>query len=190
MSRETIRALLSGGTRRSTGRANEVAANVAQEPVSFRYLIALLHDPEDPVVRMRAADAAEKASRQNPTLLRPHKPQLLALLAESDPQESIRQEIRWHLAQMIPRLQLTPAERRGVIASLELYLRDRSSIVRTCAMQALAELALQEPGTTRNAIADEIRILARTGTPAMKARGRKLLEKLARKVIAPGSPEC
>ncbi len=173
MSRKTIRALLAGGTRRSTGRAGEIAANVAQEPAGFRYLIELMHDPEDPVVRMRAADAAEKASRQNPVLLQPYKPELLVMLGEST-----QQEIRWHLAQMITRLQLTPAERRRVIASLELYLGDRSSIVKTCAMQALAELALQEPGTTRNAIADEIRTLARTGTPAMRARGRKLLQKI------------
>ena len=51
------------------------------------------------------------------------------------------------------------------------------SIVKTCAMQALADLA--GPGArSRSEIAALIEELVRKGTPAMKARGRKLLKQL------------
>jgi hypothetical protein len=54
-----IQERLRGGERRSIGKSNEVAAMVLKEPVLFDVLFyGLLVD--DPVVRMRSADAAEK----------------------------------------------------------------------------------------------------------------------------------
>jgi hypothetical protein len=50
---------------------------------------------------MRAADAAEKISRDRVILLQPDKRLLLGLLAETT-----QQEMRWHLAVMVPRLKL------------------------------------------------------------------------------------
>jgi hypothetical protein len=96
MSREKFRLLLAGGNRTSTGNANQAAALVVLRPKQFRSLIECLWDP-DPVVRMRAADAAEKATRQNQSLLQPCKQELLGLLAETS-----QKEMRWHLAAMIP----------------------------------------------------------------------------------------
>ena len=49
--------------------------------------------------------------------------------------------MRWQLAQMLPRLTLTPAETRRVVARILEYLNDDSRIVKTFAMQALADFA-------------------------------------------------
>jgi len=144
---------------------------VLAEPERFGQLMECLWDA-DPVVAMRAADVAEKASRTRPDLLQPHKKELLGLLAEA-----VQQELRWHLASMIPRLPLTGTERRRAVGCLELYLDDDSSIVKTFAMQGLFDLAKQDP-RLRPDITDRLRVLTRTGTPAMKARGRKLLRQL------------
>ena len=174
MPRDEIRVLLAGGDRRSIGNSNQVAALVVARPEQFRSLIECLWNA-DPVVRIRAADAAEKATRQNQSLLQPYKRELLGLLAEKT-----EKEMRWHLAAIIPRLQLTVPERQRAVAALQGYMADSSSIVKTFAMQGLAELASGDP-----AITEQIRILTRTGTPAMRARGRKLLAKLeAREIIA------
>jgi hypothetical protein len=54
------------------------------------------------------------------------------------------------------------------------YLNDRSSIVKTFALEGLADLAQNDPGI-RPAVIETLREATRTGTPAMKARGRKLL---------------
>jgi hypothetical protein len=85
------------------------------------------HDwSESPVLRMRAADAVEKISSQEPRLLKPFKSELLGLLVETD-----QKELRWHLAQMIPRLPLTKKEWQRAVEGLRGYLRDHSSDVRS-----------------------------------------------------------
>jgi len=78
--------LLEGGDRRSIGRADEVAAIVSRQLNLFRELMTGLR-AEDPLVRMRAADAAEKVSRKNPELLKPYNAELLGLMSEADQQE-------------------------------------------------------------------------------------------------------
>jgi HEAT repeat protein len=130
-------------------------------------MACLWHD--DPVVRMRAADAAEKVSAEKPQLLARYKSQLLGLLAETE-----QIEVRWHLAQMIPRLQLTPRERQRAAAALRRYLDDGSSIVRTWALNALAELSQNDAmlhAETKQLLEEALR----SGTAAMRARARKLL---------------
>jgi hypothetical protein len=165
--------LLRGGDRRSIGHADRVADIVAKNPRLFPKLIAGLWS-EDPLVRMRAADAAEKVTRKNHELLQPHKKELLGLMAEVE-----QQEMRWHLAVMLPRLPLNPKERALVATLLTRYLADRSSIVKTFALQGLADLA-QDDTNIRPGVIEVLREATRTGTPAMKARGRKLLIRLER----------
>jgi hypothetical protein len=127
---------------------------------------------DDPVVRMRAADAAEKITVERPELLNPHKQELLGLLAEAE-----QIELRWHLALMVPRLELGARERERAAAALQRYLEDRSSIVKTFAMQGLADLAAQD-SSLREMARRIIEESLQTGTAAMKARARKLLKKL------------
>jgi hypothetical protein len=171
MPRQHLLALLHGGDRRSIGRSNAVAALVLKDRRLFAQLIHGMASA-DPRVRMRAADAAEKASSREHALLKPFKRELLSLLAVATDGE-----LRWHLAQMIPRLPLSRRERARAWCAFMLYLEDRSSIVRTFTMQALADLAAHDPGL-RLQLPVLLRALMRTGSAAMKARGRKLLEQI------------
>jgi hypothetical protein len=125
---------------------------------------------ENPVLRMRAADAAEKVSAKKPRLLDRHKAELLGLLAEAE-----QIELRWHLALMIPRLRLTPAERQRAAEVLRCYLDARSSIVKTFALEGLADLARSDVALRPN-VKQLLENAVHRGTPAMKARARKLLE--------------
>jgi len=172
VSPQRLEDLLSGADRRSIGRANEAVALVLREPRRFPELIGFLWS-EDLIVRMRAADAAEKISARKPGLLAPFKAELMGLLLEAE-----QQELRWHLALMIPRLPLTKKERQRAAEGLRRYLEDRSSIVKTFALQGLTELA----GVERSLLPEVREILAeaeRAGTPAMRARARKQLKTLA-----------
>jgi hypothetical protein len=173
MLRMNILALLAGGDRRTIGRSDQVAAIVSKDPALFPELIAGLWS-EYPLVRMRAADAAEKVTRKNRHLLLPYKKDLLGLMNEAEPQE-----LRWHLAAMVPRLPLSAKERQAAISSLESYLEDRSSIVKTSALQGLADLAEDDPNL-RSSVTEILRGATRNGTPAMKARSRKLLLRMER----------
>ena len=119
-----------------------------------------------------AALAAKRPKILPSSLLAPYKTELLGLLTEA-----VQPELRWHLAQIIPRLELRREERLRAAAALHDYLADRNSIVRTFAMQALADLAEQD-ASLRAEVLELIRQLTKSGTAAMRARGRKLLERL------------
>jgi hypothetical protein len=169
MRRDGFMQLLSGGDRRSIGKSNQVVAQILERPDRFAELIEW---SDDAIVRMRAADAAEKISVQRPELLAPFKAELLGCA-----DETTQAEIRWHMALMLPRLPLSAGERERARVRLREYLSDRSSIVKTFALQGLAELAMGD-AAREGEMMDLLQKVGRTGTPAMKARSRKLLLRL------------
>jgi hypothetical protein len=112
---------------------------------------------------MRSGSARPLHTRivRQPRLLLPHKSQILRLAA------SITHNVlRWHLALVIGRLHLTFRERE---IALDILL----------SMQGLADLALADP-SLRARVLPVRRHCTATGTPAMKARGRKLLHQLGK----------
>lgn len=134
-----ILAALSSGDRRSIGRANEVVAHVLEKPDSVRLLIGALSDM-DPVIRMRAVDALEKVSVSHNEWLDPHAQDLIGFARNSG-----QQEVRWHMAQILPRLALSGPQRLSVTRIFFDYLEDDSKIVRAFAMTALAQFAVEDP---------------------------------------------
>jgi hypothetical protein len=173
MRHKNIIAMLAGSDRRSIGRANRVAKLVAANPRLFSTLMNALRS-DDAVIRMRAADAAEKVTRAQPKVLRAHKKELLSLLASAT-----QQELRWHIAAMIPRLELSRKEIQRAAAVFRTYLEDRSSIVKTFALHALSDLSQRDP-RLQPQVQELLRSAAREGTPAMRARSRNLLRYLSR----------
>jgi len=163
-------ARFSGGDRRSTGEADAVAEDVEHGTVSAAHLVAAMASSADAVVRMRAADALEKATRAHPELLAPVREELLGLL-----ETATQQELRWHLAQMTPRLSLTKAQKERAVASLKGYLDDPSSIVKTEALDALVALATAD-GRLAREVLPLLEEAIDSGTPAMRARARRLRE--------------
>ncbi len=148
-----------------------MATMVSRDPKLFPQLIAGLWS-KDPLVRMRAADAADKVTRKHSAYLLPHKKKLLDLMTVTK-----EQELRWHLAAMVPRLPLDAKELQAAMSALNGYLEDGSSIVKTFALQGMAELAEAWP-SLRSGVVAILRAAAREGTPAMKARSRRLLVRL------------
>lgn len=164
---------LRGGDLRSIGRSNEVVDDVLADPSLFQAVFeGMLHD--DPLIRMRCADAVEKITARHPEYLRPYKRKLIQRVSTCE-----QQEVRWHVAQLFSRLDLTPKERRVVMDILSEYLRDRSKIVKTFSMQALADLAEQDDELCAP-ITALIELWTATGSPAMKSRGKKLLTRLCK----------
>jgi hypothetical protein len=166
-----IQQKLAGGDRRSIGRADEVVADVLNDLSLFEALFqGMLSD--DPIIRMRSADAAAKITAKHPECLQPCKDLLIGEVAAS-----AQQEVRWHVAQMLPRLELNARERAVAVEILLGYLDDKSAIVRTNAMQALANFAEMDE-RYRDQVVVLLRRLTEMGTPAMVSRGRRLLKRL------------
>jgi len=171
---ETIRTILHEGDGRiSVGRAEEVAALVLAQPKLFTHLMERLWD-DDPGVVNRAAHALERVTRDGQpgpiAQLNRWKTQLLGLMPEA-----AENKLRWHLALIVPRMELTRAEIARAVQSLQAWLDDdSSSIVKTMALQGLADLTRQDAALIPGVL-DLLRIHGRSGTAAMRARSRLLL---------------
>ena len=162
---------LQGGDRRSIGKVDEVVDQVLGSTPLFEELINGLF-ADDPVIRMRTADAVEKITLKKPDLLHPHKKKLIRLAGDTE-----QQEVRWHMAQILPRLILKSDDRKTIVEIFFAYLNDKSKIVVTFALQALADFAAKDK-KLRSRVIRVLEDLSDTGSPAMKSRGKKLLGRL------------
>lgn len=158
---------LAGGDRRSIGKSNAVVRSVLADPGLLTHIIDGLSS-DNRLVRMRYADVAEKVSARIPGCLRPHAAVLMALAATAH-----EPELRWHLAQMLPRLGLDARKRRTAASLLFNYLRDDSRIVQICALQTLVDLA-QDDALLLGKVRPIVDQLSRNRSGALGARARKL----------------
>ncbi len=162
---------LIGGDRRSLGTADTIASEVLRHNERFGELFeAMLHP--DPIVRVRASDAVEKLTRSRPDLIVPFRKRLIDEVGQID-----QTELRRHVGQMLARVKLDPKERSRAIALLERYLTDESSAVTGPAMSALGDFAMEDAHLRRR-IAPKIEKLM-LGSPALQARGKKILMRFA-----------
>ena len=87
---------------------------------------------------MRAIDAVEKITSKRPEFLMDHKSQLLEILNSAD-----HKELKWHIAQLIPRINLTTTELKNVWNKFAYWALNKteSKIVRVNAIQGLFDLS-------------------------------------------------
>jgi hypothetical protein len=167
----TIREMLTPGRRLDVGRAAEVAALLLMASRRTGQVVECLWD-EDRGVANRAADALERASSRRPEMLVRWKESLLHRMLDAG-----ENKLRWNLALTIFRTPLSTTEAERGAAILRAWLDDKSSIVKTCAMHGLAGLTRWDPSLLPEVL-DMLRVLSRSGTPAMRARGRILLKRM------------
>lgn len=160
--------LLSGGDLRSIARSNKVVGLV-QDQEDFDKLFRYLYH-EDRRVVMRAADAVEKITVSNKGYLDGHKKEIIELC-----RKATGKELKWHLALMVSRLQLTKSELGMVWELLTSWAVDKkeSRIVRVNAVQGLFNLLLQHQELERDF---ELLLSGLEGEriPSLNARIRKL----------------
>jgi len=177
----TLRAQLAEGRHAlALGRVPELTAHFLAHPDQAArraaHLIEFLWD-DDPGVASRAADILERITRRSSPIRdrifacsTDSKDALLGLLPEASPKK-----LRWNLALMLGRLPLTAMEARRAAAVLQSWLNDSSSIVKTAALQGLADLTRMDPSLL-HMVQDLLRMHSRSGTAAMRTRSRILLQ--------------
>lgn len=131
----SLKTLLSGGDLRSIGNADDIVSMINSQE-DFDCLFKLVFD-EERIVAMRAADAVEKITRVNPLYISKHKQELLVLGYKIN-----NKELKWHIAQLLPRLCLNAGEAANVWQLLFSWAADKtnSNIVRVNAIQGLFDL--------------------------------------------------
>lgn len=118
---------------------------------------------------MRAADGLEKFSLQHTTGLQPFADDLIEIL-----QNQSQKEVRWHLAQILPRLKLSDEQMRIVLKIwIEDFYKSPSNIVQAMSLQAVHDIAdvYVPAGKKLNQLIDDA---LEKGAPAIKARARRL----------------
>jgi hypothetical protein len=165
----TIYDLLIGNDLRSIGKSNEVVQLVTSDHVLFDEVFnGIFH--ENNVVRARCADAIEKVSVRDPSMIQKKKTVILKNLHKFQ-----QKEVMWHIALMIGYLKLTPKELVKAIDVLHNWLNTSDSIiVKVACMQSLATHAMKNKKLLKS-VRDEIEKQMLNGAPAIKARGRHLL---------------
>jgi len=163
---------LKGGDRRSIGRSDEVVSDIQKDQSLFKEVFKGLY-LDDPVVRMRSADVVEKISRKNPDLLAGLEKTIIKELSQIE-----QQEVCWHIALLLPRLSYTRTQEKEILEILKRYLSHKSKIVNVNAMEALAKLATKNTTILRD-VTRSIKSKVASGSPAIQARGKKLLKRLS-----------
>lgn len=162
---------LSHGDKRMVEGVEEAVGAVENDPSLFQILIDGLQSNHE-LIAMRSADAIEKLTITHTDWLLPFKKTLNSLVITAK-----QKEVRWHLCQIITRLELKLSERKELIEQFKLYLNDQSKIVITFTMQTLVDLAGNDKQLIHE-IFPLIEELTLKGSPAMRSRGKKLLVKL------------
>lgn len=123
-------------------------------------------------VRVRAAYAAARVAEHRPELLLPHKTAIMDLLADAEQTHLVRVL----LLRFLREFDFQGDERELVIDMLHDCLFSESSILKTDALEMLAGFA-EEDEELRSSVMPLLWRALEGGTPAMRARARKLLKK-------------
>ncbi|MET7028280.1 hypothetical protein [Sediminicola luteus] len=159
---------LKGGDLRSNAKAKELESLIKTQK-DFDALFHFLYS-KDRLLIMRAADVLEEISRANPNYLWPHQRDILQFLKTAK-----HKEFKWHLAQMVGRLQLTPVQRQEASDVLTSWVTDssESKIVRVNALQALYDINEQYHERDEE-LQELIENLKKENIPSLISRIRKL----------------
>ncbi len=144
------------------------AAFGAEGAAACGELVKRLQDKDKAVVE-RAARTLKKISQIDRAALYAWRKKLLAEAFEAT---DVR--VQWNLSIVVGRLPLKGADKALAVELMFDRLRDRSGLNRTLAMQALMDLSEQD-AALRSRVMPVVRESLDGGTPAMRARARKLL---------------
>jgi hypothetical protein len=155
-----------------TVRKNDIVVRSVHDQPAFDELFSLVFHHERELV-MRAVDAVEKITSKRPEYLKPHKLQLLSVLKSAD-----HKELKWHMAQLIPRVDLTKEELNDVWHILVYWVlnKNESKIARVSALQGLFDLSKGNTGL-RDEFEKVMSAVEHEMIPSIQARVRKLRTK-------------
>src|SRR5215472_12838015 len=147
------------------GRVCELTQWISSRPRRVPGLIELLWD-DDAGVAGRAADVLERIVRDPSRGVRRAVEEYTEELIGLAPDARFP-KLRWNLALLLPRLTLTVPQCRRIAATLQSWLDDKSSIIKTSALHGMADMTRQNPESLEDVL-DLLRVCGRSGTPAMR----------------------
>jgi hypothetical protein len=172
--REDIRALLSGGDRRSIAETHRARALIERDHALVSELAALTGD-EDWLVAQRALDLMEKLAHDHHEWIEPHKEIFIGPLAQSD-----KWEIRLQIVRALPLFRWSPTQLRRVEETLVASLAFPQIFVRAWALDSLATLA-ERKAALRPLVRRHLLKFEESSSKALQARARHIRTRLAKR---------
>lgn len=172
MTSDGLRALLSGGDRRSIAGADEALQRIEERPELVPALVRLTADP-DWLVAMRALDLLEKLAHSHPDWVEPHKAVFVGPLADSD-----KWEIRLQTVRALPLFRWTGAELPRVLEILRRDVEHEQKFVRAWAADSLSRFALED-ASLLPAVEQVLDAFERSGSKALGTRAHHIRQRLA-----------
>lgn len=168
--RQDFKLLLAPGDLRTTGNNARAVATIKSK-VDFEKLFPLIFSDKRPVA-MRAIDAVEKITRTRTEYLLGHEQQLMQFARTTD-----NKEIKWHLAQLIPRMTLLPAQLSRAFNLLNYWAGNphESRIVRVNSLEGMYQLCRKSNSKrTMLRLRRAVDKFERSLYPSLAARARKI----------------
>lgn len=167
----SLRALLSGGDRRSLARSGRVRRLVEADSGRLRELAELAEDG-DVLVSMRALDLLEKLAHSHPEWVEPYKKLFIGPLADSE-----RWEFRLQVVRALPLFDWTPGQRVRALAILRRDVEHPQKFVRAWALDSLATFAAKDRAL-RSIVERGLDGFERSGSKALATRARLIRKRL------------
>lgn len=167
MPQPTLRALLSGGDRRSVAKSARAREILERTPERIGELAHLAGD-SDWLVSMRAIDLLEKVAHERPDRIQPFKKLFIGPLADSD-----KWEVRLQIVRALPLLKWTRRERARAVQILRRDIDHPQKFVRAWALDSLATFALDD-AALRPIVLNALEDFERSGSKALEARARQV----------------
>ena len=168
---DSIKGRLSVGPWHAEGFAGEVAEIVLRQPGRFDELFECLLS-SDKGISKRASYALTLVCEQRPDLFQPYKEVLFDELVRQD-----KWFVRYRLCQILPQLKLNSSDITRAAELFQILTEDPRIALSVSGLQGLAELALLDP-SLKDEVVWLIEQKMRSGTPGLRARGRRLLKRL------------
>lgn len=160
--------LLDDDNQRTVAHVDQVVRRMINSPDFVPVIIGCMTNRHRGLA-MRAADSLEKFSLSHATKLQPFTDSLIEIL-----QHQSQKEVRWHLAQILPRLKLSDEQLQiAMKVWVEDFYQSPSNILQVMSLQAVHDIAgvYAPAGKKLNQLLDDA---LEKGAPAIKARARRL----------------
>jgi len=160
--------LLTGDDLRSLGNSSEIISKITDQK-TFDKLFKYLFNNNRATV-MKTIDVIEKVTLENSKYLQKHKVEIINL---SNDTENI--ELKWHLAQLLGRLEYTNIEIKNVWGILKKWTLDKTEgkIVRVNSLETLYGITKLER-IYSNEFDEIIKSIKKENIPSINARIKKL----------------
>ena len=169
---DEIRALLTGGDRRSIADSNRVRSMVERDPSLVNELVVLVTDRDELVVQ-RALDLLEKLVHDHPEWIAPYKVIFIGALADSD-----RWEVRLQIVRALPAFRWNATEMKRVNRILGDGIIFPQTFVRAWALDSLAKFA-ENDRALMPIVRRHLRAFEQSSSKALRARARNIKTRLA-----------